>query len=109
MTATVIPAGTVVRCPKMETGKVVGHGRAVVLGLFNETDPTSGYLVWFYGKGAKKCGSLVFRREMTIVGTIEEMSVRTLTTVARGLNGVAGGHALWMRAGSLLLRKRATV
>lgn len=108
MTATIIKTGTVVRAPRMVAGRSTGVRKAVVLGEFKQNDPTSGYLVWFYGAGsAREATSLVFPRELTAVGSIDDMSERLLTTIARGLGGIADGRELWMTAGNKLVQKRA--
>ncbi|MEV0444061.1 DUF6409 family protein [Streptomyces spectabilis] len=105
---TTVKPGTVIRAPHMVAGHLTGVRRGVVLGEFAKGDPTSGYLVWFYGAGpAQKATSLVFPRELKAVGTIDDMSERTLTTIARGLNGSTAGRTLWMEAGSKLAQKRA--
>lgn len=105
MTATTtFQAGTIVKAPIMEGGKVVGHGRAVVLKLWNETDPSVGYIVRFYG--AKASTALVFGREMKAVGKLEDMSERLLKSLVGQLYGKADGNTVWMNASVLLTTKR---
>ncbi|MFG2532767.1 DUF6409 family protein [Streptomyces sp. NPDC048516] len=106
MTAT-IETGTIVRCPKRVDGQIVGTRKAVVLGLFNPNDPNSGYGVWFYTAGPADTGTLTlaFERELTPVGTIEDMSERTLLNLERDGRNFSGAHALRMKASTLRLRK----
>lgn len=106
-TSTTIETGTIVRCAQRVDGRNITR-RAVVLGLFNPSDPTSGYGVWFYGAGDADTGalSLAFEREITVVGSIDDMSERTLLKLERGSRTFGGAHALRLMASTLRLRKR---
>ncbi|TDU67837.1 DUF6409 family protein [Streptomyces sp. KS 21] len=81
-TQTVLEPGTVVRTPRYDEGKNTGLRRAIVLGLVNEGEPKNGYAVWFYTLGtpsyAPRTLGMAFLNEPTVVGTVEEMSERTL-------------------------------
>lgn len=106
---TTIQTGTLVRCAIRVDGKALGTRKAIVMGLFNEADPTSGYGVWFYTQGDADTGtlSLAFEREMTIVGSIDDMSERTLLGIERGSRNFGGAHALRLKASTLRMRKQA--
>ncbi len=90
-------------------GQELGVRKAVVMGLFNEADPTSGYGVWFYTQGDAAIGtlSLAFEREMTVVGSIGDMSERALLQLERGARDFGGAYALRLAVSTLRLRKQA--
>lgn len=79
---TVLEPGTVVRTPRYDEGKNTGVRRAIVLGLWNEKEPKDGYRVWFYTLGAPSFAprtlGMAFVNEPIVLGTVEEMSERTL-------------------------------
>ncbi|MFD0269571.1 DUF6409 family protein [Streptomyces sp. NPDC127106] len=81
-TQTVLEPGTVVRTPRYDEGKNTGLRKAIVLGLWNEDAPKDGYKVWFYTLGAPSFAprtlGMAFCGELTTLGTVEEMSERTL-------------------------------
>lgn len=107
-TSTTIQTGTVVRCAVRVDGEVLGTRKAVVIGLFNPADAASGYGVWFYTQGDADTGtlSLAFEREMTVVGSIDGMSERTLLQLERGSRNFGGAYALRLAVSTLRLRKR---
>ncbi|MBV7674086.1 hypothetical protein STHAL_32075 [Streptomyces halstedii] len=103
-------AGTVVRCPLYVNGENAGPRKAVLLGLFNENDPRAGYRVYFYTLGpasfAPRTVGFVFPGEVTVVGTVEDLSERTLVKLYQGLDGFPGAAAVRRRAGRLARRLR---
>jgi hypothetical protein len=108
-TNTTIQAGTIVRCAVRVNGRQIGVRKAVVTGLFNEADPTSGYGVWFYTQGDAGTDtlSLAFERELTAVGSIDGMSERALLQLERGSRDFGGAHALRLMVSTLRMRKQA--
>ncbi|MFE5715798.1 DUF6409 family protein [Streptomyces sp. NPDC056501] len=88
-TQTVLEPGTVVRTPRYDEGKNTGVRRAIVLGLWNENAPKGGYRVWFYTLGAPSFAprtlGMAFANEFTVVGTVDDMSERTLLRLYRWL------------------------
>ncbi|MFD3728831.1 DUF6409 family protein [Streptomyces sp. NPDC058671] len=88
-TQSVLEPGTVVRTPRYDEGKNTGVRRAIVMGLWNENDPKGGYRVWFYTLGAPSFAprtlGMAFANEFTVVGTVEDMSERTLLRLYRWL------------------------
>ncbi|EGX57946.1 MULTISPECIES: DUF6409 family protein [Streptomyces] len=106
----VLEAGTVVRCPRYVEGEDTGPRKAVVLGLFREGDPTGGYRVYFYTLGAagfaEHTVGLAFRREMHPLGTVEDMSERTLVRIWRGLGDFPGSSTARYRVQRMGLRLR---
>lgn len=107
-TSTTIQTGTVIRCAVRVDGQQAGTRKAVVMGLLNPADATSGYGVWFYTQGDADTGtlSLAFEREITVVGSIDDMSERTLLHLERGSRNFGGAHALRLAVSTLRLRKR---
>ncbi|WP_411107383.1 DUF6409 family protein [Streptomyces sp. cmx-4-9] len=81
-TQTVLEPGTVVRTPRYDQGRNTGVRRAIVLGLWNENAPKDGYRVWFYTLGAPSFAprtlGMAFANEPVVVGTVDDMSERTL-------------------------------
>ncbi|MEV7891583.1 DUF6409 family protein [Streptomyces sp. NPDC002817] len=106
----VLEAGAVVRCPRYVEGKNTGLRKAVVLGLFREGDPTGGYRVYFYTLGAAGFAdhtvSLAFRREIDPLGTVEDMSERTLVRIWRGLGDFPGSSTARYRVQRMGIRLR---
>ncbi|WP_202918349.1 DUF6409 family protein [Streptomyces cavernae] len=98
-TSETLAPGTVVRAPRYQEGKSTGIRRGIVLRTFADSgDPKSGYLVWFYtlgaahqdGRGDNCAVSLAFPREITHLGTVEDMSERTLLKLGQGLRDWPG-------------------
>lgn len=112
MTATTtqaLTAGTIVRGRPVKRGVRQAVCKGIVLGLFG-TDPSCGYLVWWYGKGpavANQTVTLTFTRELTAVGTLEDLSEQLLTRIEKGLCRFDTGRQVWMKAGTLRYQKRA--
>ncbi|HBF81804.1 MAG TPA: hypothetical protein DD420_18275 [Streptomyces sp.] len=104
----VLAAGTIVRCPRFIDGENTGLRKAVLLGLFN--DPKAGYRVYFYTLGpasfAPRTVGFVFPGEVTVLGTVEDLSERTLGKLYRGLGDFPGTTAVRSRAGRLAHRLR---
>jgi len=82
------------------------HG--IVLGLF-AGDPSCGYLVWWYGKGAActKTISVMFARELTHIGTLSDLSERVLARITRGARHWDDAYGVALTAASSYLRKHA--
>jgi len=101
-TSTTIQTGTTVRCAQRVDGKRVIR-KAVVLGYVNGVDASSGYGVWFYTQGDAGTGtlSLAFEREITVVGSIHDMSERTLLHLERGGRNFSGAHELRLAVSTL--------
>lgn len=115
-TQTVLEPGTVVRTPRYDEGKNTGVRRAIVLGLWNEKEPKDGYRVWFYTLGAPSFAprtlGMAFVNEPIVVGTVEEMSERTLLRLYLqlrdyNLRSLAGYGAVEHRIQKAGLRLRA--
>ncbi|NUK53376.1 hypothetical protein HRW14_24500 [Streptomyces lunaelactis] len=106
----VLAAGTVVRCPRYIDGRNTGLRKAVVLGLFSENDPTSGYRVYFYTLGpagfAPRTVGFAFPGEVAAVGAVEDMSERTVINVYKGLGEFPGSAAVRSRLQRWGLRLR---
>lgn len=81
--------------------------KGIVLGLFGK-DASSGYLVWWYGKGPAsiKTVSLMFGRELRRVGALEDLSLRLITTIERGASTYNDALPIAYKAGNLRLRRR---
>ncbi|WP_329046881.1 MULTISPECIES: DUF6409 family protein [unclassified Streptomyces] len=109
-TQTALTPGTIVRCPRYVNGENTGLRRAVVLGLWNEDNPKSGYRVYFYTLGpasfSPRTVGLAFEREMKVLGTLEVLSERTLIGIYRGLGEFPGSTQVRIRAGSRAHRLR---
>ncbi|MFE6461487.1 DUF6409 family protein [Streptomyces cinereoruber] len=88
-TQTVLEPGTVVRTPRYVDGESTGTRKAIVLGLWNEQNPKGGYRVWFYTLGAPsfepRTLGMAFANEPVTMGTVEDMSERTLLRLYRWL------------------------
>ncbi|MFG2667684.1 DUF6409 family protein [Streptomyces sp. NPDC048387] len=115
-TQTVLEPGTVVRTPRYDEGKNTGVRRAVVLGLWNEDAPKDGYRVWFYTLGAPSFAprtlGMAFVNELVVVGTVDDMSERTLLRLCLqirdyNLRSCAGYGAVEHRIQKAGLRLRA--
>ncbi|WP_329583740.1 DUF6409 family protein [Streptomyces sp. NBC_01361] len=110
-TQTVLEPGTVVRTPRYDEGKNTGLRKVIVLGLWSEDDPRSGYRVWFYTLGAPSFSprtlGLAFPGESTQLGTVEDMSERTLLRLYRWLRNYDGYAAVQYRIQKAGLRLRA--
>ncbi|MFD9044431.1 DUF6409 family protein [Streptomyces bottropensis] len=106
----VLEAGAVVRCPRYVAGKNTGLRKAVVLGLYREGDPTGGYRVYFYTLGAagfaERTVGIAFRREIDPLGTVEDMSERTLVRIWRGLGDFPDSATARYRVQRMGLRLR---
>lgn len=89
--ATAYQVGDIVQAPYWQRGRITGHRRAIVIGLYaDSTGPEAGYRVWFYTVGAPRLEpdgpntlAGVFPREISKAGDIYGMSERLLSTVAR--------------------------
>ncbi|MFE7759378.1 DUF6409 family protein [Streptomyces sp. NPDC057429] len=105
-----LTAGTIVRCPRYINGENTGLRKAVVLGLWNEDNPKGGYRVYFYTLGpasfSPRTAGLAFAREVTVLGTLEDLSERTLTGIYKGLGEFPGSTYVRNRAGSYAHRLR---
>jgi hypothetical protein len=99
---TAIQIGTTVRCAQRVDGKRVIR-KAVVLGYVNGVNPSSGYGVWFYTQGDAGTGTLglAFEYEITVVGSIRDMSERTLLHLERGGRNFSGAHELRLAVSAL--------
>ncbi|MFD9047775.1 DUF6409 family protein [Streptomyces zaomyceticus] len=110
-TQTVLEPGTVVRTPRYVEGKHTGVRKAIVLGLWSENDPKAGYRVWFYTLGAPSFAprtlGMAFVTEPTVVGTVENMSERTLLRLYLWLRDHNGDAAVRYRIQKAGLRLRA--
>ncbi|MDX3540062.1 DUF6409 family protein [Streptomyces sp. MB09-01] len=108
---TVLEPGTVVRTPRYDEGKNTGERRAIVVGLWNENDPKAGYKVWFYTLGAPSFAprtlGFAFVGEPTVVGTVDDMSERTLIRLHRWLRDLDQFSKARYRIQKAGLRKRA--
>ncbi|MGW2306152.1 DUF6409 family protein [Streptomyces sp. NPDC001809] len=108
---TVLEPGTVVRTPRYVSGNSTGVRRAIVLGLWNEQDPKSGYRVWFYTLGAPsfepRTLGMAFADEPTGVGTVEDMSERTLLRLYRWLRDLDQYSTVRNRIQRMGIRLRA--
>jgi hypothetical protein len=105
--STTVQTGTVIRTSQRIDGKRVTR-KAVVLGYVNGVDASSGYGVWFYTQGDAGTGtlSLAFEREITVVGSIDDMSERTLLHLERGGRNFSGAHELRLAASALRIPKK---
>ncbi|MFE9007503.1 DUF6409 family protein [Streptomyces sp. NPDC007875] len=107
----VLAAGTVVRCWHWVDGRNLGVRKAIVLGSYSVYNPAACYWMWFYTLGPASrdehtvCHS--FPREITTVGTVEDMSERMLAKVVAGLADFPEASAVRDRAAALVdhLRK----
>ncbi|MEU3708381.1 DUF6409 family protein [Streptomyces anulatus] len=103
-------AGALVRCPRYVEGKNTGMRKAVVLGLFNTSDPKGGYRVYFYtlGHASIELGTvgLVFSKEAVELGVVEELSERTLVRICEGLAFFPGAATARARAGRMAMNLR---
>ncbi|WP_331719732.1 DUF6409 family protein [Streptomyces virginiae] len=110
-TQTVLEPGTVVRTPRYDEGKNTGVRRAIVLGLWNEKEPKDGYRVWFYTLGAPsfvpRTLGMAFANEPTVVGTVDDMSERTLLRLHRWLRDLDQFSKVRYRIQKAGLRLRA--
>lgn len=81
--------------------------KGIVLGFFGK-DASSGYLVWWYGMGraSMQTVSLMFGRELRRVGVLEDLSLRVITTIARGAAHHDDALPIAYKAGNLSLRRR---
>ncbi|MFE4206131.1 DUF6409 family protein (plasmid) [Streptomyces goshikiensis] len=110
-TQTVLEPGTVVRTPRFDEGKNTGVRRAIVLGLWNENAPKDGYRVWFYTLGAPSFAprtlGMSFANEFTVVGTVDDMSERTLIRLYQWLRDLDQFGKVRSRVQRAGLRRRA--
>ncbi|MDH6544143.1 DUF6409 family protein [Streptomyces sp. SPB4] len=110
-TQTVLEPGTVVRTPRYDQGKNTGVRRAIVLGLWNENAPKDGYRVWFYTLGAPSFAprtlGMAFANEFTVVGTVDDMSERTLIRLHKWLRDLDQFGKVRYRVQKAGLRRRA--
>ncbi|MFD9084821.1 DUF6409 family protein [Streptomyces erythrochromogenes] len=110
-TQTVLEPGTVVRTPRFDEGKNTGVRRAIVLGLWNENAPKDGYRVWFYTLGAPSFAprtlGMAFANEFTVVGTVDDMSERTLIRLYQWLRDLDQFGKVRYRVQKAGLRRRA--
>ncbi|MFD5066224.1 DUF6409 family protein [Streptomyces sp. NPDC058394] len=110
-TQTVLEPGTVVRTPRFDEGKNTGVRRAIVLGLWNENVPKDGYRVWFYTLGAPSFAprtlGMSFANEFTVVGTVDDMSERTLIRLYQWLRDLDQFGKVRSRVQRAGLRRRA--
>ncbi|OKJ48114.1 hypothetical protein AMK27_38940 [Streptomyces sp. CB02009] len=110
-TQTVLEPGMVVRAPRFVEGKNTGVRRAIVLGLWNENAPKGGYRVWFYTLGAPSFAprtlGMAFAREFTVVGTVDDMSERTLIRLYKWLRNLDQFGKVRYRVQKAGLRRRA--
>ncbi|MFD9519699.1 DUF6409 family protein [Streptomyces sp. NPDC059979] len=111
VTQTFLEPGTVVRTPRYDEGKNTGVRRAIVLGLWNEKEPKDGYRVWFYTLGAPSFAprtlGMAFANEPTVVGTVDDMSERTLLRLHRWLRDLDQFSKVRYRVQKAGLRLRA--
>jgi hypothetical protein len=114
-TTETLKPGTVVRAPRYQDGESTGLRRGIVLRTFaSNGDPKSGYLIWFYtlgpahkdGQGDTSTVGLVFPRELTRLGTVEDMSMRMLTKVGKGLRNWGTGCLAWNEVYRVYVAKR---
>ncbi|MEV7123968.1 DUF6409 family protein [Kitasatospora griseola] len=106
-----LPAGTVIRCQRVQRGQKLGKARAVVLGRFGEGERAP-YRVWFYPKGPARPGddatvSLSFPHEISVRGQLAGLSESQLGRIVKGSNGFSDAADVWRLASTLLLQKRA--
>ncbi|MBC9730702.1 DUF6409 family protein [Streptomyces sp. TRM68367] len=110
MTATATyTAGDIVTGRPVKNGEPQATSRGIVLGLFG-TDPTCGYLVWWYGKGdaSMQTTSLMFPRELKpAAATLDGLSEKVLRRIERGASRFDGARQVHMKAGTLRARKRS--
>ncbi|KIF06048.1 hypothetical protein PL81_09730 [Streptomyces sp. RSD-27] len=110
-TQTVLEPGTVVRTPRYDEGKNTGVRRAIVLGLWNENAPKDGNRVWFYTLGAPSFApralGMAFANEFTVVGTVDDMSERTLIRLYQWLRDLDQFGKVRYRVQKAGLRRRA--
>ncbi|MFG2298418.1 DUF6409 family protein [Streptomyces sp. NPDC048603] len=110
-TQTVLEPGTVVRTPRYDEGKNTGVRRAIVLGLLNEDAPKDGYRVWFYTLGAPSFAprtlGMAFVNEPVVVGTVDDMSERTLIRLYQWLRDLDQFGKVRYRVQKAGLRRRA--
>ncbi|MDJ0466133.1 DUF6409 family protein [Streptomyces sp. H27-C3] len=99
-------AGDIVQGRPREHGVPQPLRNGIVLRLFG-TDPSTGYLVWWYGKGpaSMKTVSLMFGRELTRSGVLEDLSLRVITGIARGVGHFDDARQVGYKAANLRLRK----
>lgn len=105
MTATeTLTPGTIVRAPRYQNGQSTGNRRGIVLRTFaSDGNPGSGYLIWFYTLGPAhqdfhgntETVGLAFPREVTTVGTVADMSMRTLNKLGKRLRDWPTGCKAW--------------
>ncbi|MEU5109600.1 DUF6409 family protein [Streptomyces sp. NPDC021354] len=104
-----LAAGTVVRCWHYIHGENHGLRKAIVLGPFSEHDRNC-YRVWFYTLGPASFDtntvSHAFRNEIEHLGTVEDMSERTLAKVVRGIGEFPGSSLAKIRAATAGQRLR---
>lgn len=110
-TQTVLEPGTVVRTPRYDKGKNTGVRRAIILGLWNEKEPKDGYRVWFYTLGAPSFAprtlGMAFANEPIAVGSVDDMSERTLLRLYRWLRDLDQFSTVRYRIQKAGLRRRA--
>jgi hypothetical protein len=106
-TDTTYTAGDIVKGRPLEQGEPQPARHGIVLRPFG-TDPSAGYLVWWYGKGpaSMKTVSLMFARELTRLGVLEDLSLRVITGIARGVGQFDDARQVGFKAANLRLRLR---
>ncbi|EMF20388.1 hypothetical protein H114_32634 [Streptomyces gancidicus BKS 13-15] len=95
------------------TGRPVRHmepqarRKGIVLRLFG-TDPSAGYIVWWYGMGpaSMKTTSLMFPRELTPAGTLDDLSEAVLRRIERGCGTYGDAHGVGLAASRRRVQRR---
>ncbi|MFC8570790.1 DUF6409 family protein [Streptomyces sp. NPDC057245] len=106
-TDTAYTTGDIVKGRPLKEGVPQPVRKGIVLRLYGN-DASSGYLVWWYGKGpaSMKTVSLMFGRELRRAGVLEDLSLRLITTIERGATTFNDALPIAYKAGNLRLRRR---
>jgi len=106
-TETTFSTGDIVKGRPVKHGEPQPLRNGIVLRLFGD-DPSSGYLVWWYGKGpaSTETVSWMFGRELRHIGVLEDLSLRVLTEIERGAATFGDASRVGYKAASLRGTKR---
>ncbi|MFF5655230.1 DUF6409 family protein [[Kitasatospora] papulosa] len=104
---TTFEAGDIVKGRPLKSGVQQAVRKGIVLGLFH-TDPSAGYIVWWYGKGpaSMHTTSMMLPRELTPAGSLDDVSEALARRIERGCGQFERARSVGFKAANRRLQLR---